>query len=149
MASLRTFLSLTCVLLSACGSEAREPNLPANAKVFPNLPLPPSSQFVSRAGSEDALQIRLFSAKRPDDITMYYRDLLSKGNWRLVSDVKKSDGSVMLYAEQDGPPIWVRIWPTSDRVGTMVELSGVVVGGSADTVKVDRAAAKSSPKPTK
>jgi hypothetical protein len=149
MASLRIFLSLTCVLLSACGSEAREPNLPANAKVFPNLPLPPSSQFVSRAGSEDALQIRLFSAKRPDDITLYYRDLLSKGNWRLVSDVKKSDGSVMLYAEQDGPPIWVRIWPTSDRVGTMVELSGAVVGGSADTVKVDRAASKSSPKPTK
>lgn len=149
MPYLRVFLSLTCGLLVACGSEAREPNLPANAKVFPNLPLPPSSQFISRAGSEDALQIRLFSTNRPDDITAYYRNLLSRGNWRLMSDVKKSDGSVMFYAEQDGPPIWVRVWPTSDGVGTMVELSGVVLAGPTDTAQVDQAGAKPSSRPAR
>ena len=41
---------------------------------------------------------------------------------------KRPDGSVALYAEQDGPPLWVRIWPTSDSAGTMVELAGAMVG---------------------
>jgi hypothetical protein len=138
-----------CALLVACGSEPREPQLPANAKVFPDLPLPPSAHFVSRAGSEEALQIRLFSAKRLDEITKYYRDLLSRGRWRLVSDVKRPDGSVMLYAEQDGPPIWVRIWPTNDTAGTMVELSGAVITTQPDSVKLNQSGSKTAPKPAK
>ena len=119
----------------ACGSESRAPKPPDTFTVFPNLPLPPSSQFVSRSGSEDALQIRLLSSGTPDQVTAYYRDVLSKGRWRLVSDLKKPDGSVVLYAEQDGPPIWVRIWPTSDGAGTMVELAGAIVGKKGDSVR--------------
>ena len=126
---------LVCALLGACGSEPPPAKLPDALKVFPNLPLPPSSQFVSRSGSEDALQIQLVSATRPEDVTEYYRDALSKGKWRLVSDIKNKDGSVVLYAEQDGTPIWVRIWPTSDSASTMVELAGAVVGRKADSVR--------------
>jgi len=96
--------------------------------VFPNLPLPPEAKFVSRAGSADALQITLFSPAKADAVTDYYRNQLSMGKWRLVGDVKRPDGSVALYAEQDGPPLWVRIWPTSDSAGTMVELAGAMVG---------------------
>jgi hypothetical protein len=88
---------------------------------------------VSRSGNEETLQIRLLSAKKVDEITKYYRDLLNGKGWRLVSDVKKSDGSVMLYAEQDGPPIWIKIWPTSDKLGTLVELSGAVVAKRTDS----------------
>ena len=121
--------------MAACGSEPRAPKTPDTFAVFPHLPLPPSSQFVSRSGSEDALQIRLLSSGSPDEVTDYYREVLSKGRWRLVSDVKKPDGSVVLYAEQDGPPIWVRIWPTSDGAGTMVELAGAVVGKKGDSVR--------------
>lgn len=135
------------MLLVACGSESRAPKPPDTFTVFPNLPLPPSAQFVSRAGSEDALQIRLLSAGTPDKVTEYYRDVLSKGKWRLVSDVKKPDGSVALYAEQEGPPIWVRIWPTSDGAGTMVELAGAVVGTGGDSVKLNRSGSKTIPKP--
>lgn len=135
MPSSRLAFRLACVLLAACGSEPRAPKPPDTFTVFPNLPLPPSSQFVSRAGSEDALQLRLLSSGSPDQVTEYYRDVLSQGKWRLVSDVKKPDGSVVLYAEQDGPPIWVRIWPTSDGAGTMVELAGAVVGKKGDSVQ--------------
>jgi len=137
----RLVVSVACALLVACGSEPRGPKLPSSVAVFPNLPLPPSAQFVSRSGNEETLQIRLLSAKKPDEITKYYRDLLKGKGWRLVSDVKRPDGSVMLYAEQDGPPIWVRIWPTSDGAGTMVELSGAVVAKPTDSTKT-------SPKPT-
>ena len=122
-----------CALLVACSSEPPPPKLPASVTVFPNLLLPPSAQFVSRSGNEETLQIRLLSAKKVDEITKYYRDLLNGKGWRLISDVKKSDGSVMLYAEQDGPPIWVKIWPTSDKLGTLVELSGAVVAKRTDS----------------
>ena len=131
----RLAFGLAGVLLASCGSEPRAPKPPDTFAVFPHLPLPPSSQFVSRSGSEDALQIRLLSSAGPDQVTDYYREVLSKGRWRLVSDVKRPDGSVVLYAEQDGPPIWVRIWPTTDGAGTMVELAGALVGKKGDSVQ--------------
>jgi hypothetical protein len=122
-------LSVACALVLGCGSESPPPpKLPDAFAVFPNLPLPAEPQIVSRAGSSDALQITLFSPAKTDAVVDYYRDQLSGGKWRLVGDVKRPDGSVALYAEQDGPPLWVRIWPTSDSAGTMVELGGAVVG---------------------
>ncbi len=110
--------------------------------MFPNLPLPPGARFVSRAGSADALQITMFSPSEATAVVEYYRDALSKGKWRLVSDQKKPDGKVVLYAEQDGPPIWVSVWPTSDKAGTMVQLAGAVL--AKDSVKAGTGAA---PKP--
>lgn len=128
MPSPRLYLSLACALLLGCRSDSTPPKPPDAFAVFPNLPLPPDAKFVSRAGSADALQITLFSPAKADAVTDYYRNQLSMGKWRLVGDVKRPDGSVALYAEQDGPPLWVRIWPTSDSAGTMVELAGAMVG---------------------
>jgi hypothetical protein len=122
------------VLLVACGRDAAPPAETADAfKVFPNLPLPPGAKFVSRAGSSDALQITMFSPTEAKYVVEYYRDVLSKGRWRLVSDQKKPDGKVILYAEQDGPPIWISVWPTTDSAGTMVQLAGAVL--AKDSVK--------------
>jgi len=128
MPSPRFYFSVACALLLGCGSEPPPPKPPDVSAVFPNLPLPPEAMLVSRAGSSDALQITLFSPAKTDAVIDYYRNHLSGGKWRLVGDVKRPDGSVALYAEQDGPPLWVRIWPTSDSAGTMVELAGAVVG---------------------
>jgi hypothetical protein len=83
---------------------------------------------VSRAGSGDALQITVHTPADEAKVTDYYRNLLSQGDWRLVSDTKGRDGVTALYAEHDGPPLWVRIWKASDRQGTMVQLTGAVVG---------------------
>jgi hypothetical protein len=116
--------------------------------VFPNLPLPPEAKFVSRSGSADALQLTLFSPTKTEVVTQYYRDRLSGGKWRLVGDVKRPDGSVALYAEQDGPPLWVRIWPTSDRAGTMVELVGALLEKGKDSVGLNQSESKTAPKPT-
>jgi hypothetical protein len=147
MSAFRVVLVLAGVGLGACGSESREPKLPASVTVFPNLPLPPSAQFVSRSGSEETLQIRLHSANKADDVIRYYRRVFSGNEWRLVGDTKSRDGSVTLYAEQNGPPIWVRIWPTSDGVGTMVELSGAVVSTAADTTGLAKKGPQASPRP--
>jgi hypothetical protein len=143
------FFSVVCAVLLACGSESPGPKPPNAFTVFPNLPLPPGAEFVSRAGSADALQITLFSPTNAAEVTAYYRNVLSKGKWRLVGDAKKPDGSVVLYAEQDGPPMWVRIWPTSDKAGTMVELVGAMVGKGKDSVKLDQSGSKTAPQPTK
>ncbi len=145
----RLYLSLVCVLLLGCGSDSPQPKPPDTFTVFPNLPLPPNSKFVSRAGSADALQLTLFSASKADAVTDYYRNQLSGGKWRLVGDVKRPDGSVALYAEQDGPPLWVRIWPTSDSAGTMVELSGAMVGKGKGIDSVGRSGPKPAPQPKK
>jgi hypothetical protein len=124
-----------CAVLLACSPEAAPPKPPDTFTVFPQLPLPPGAQFVSRAGSEDALQLTLFSPAGAESVAEYYRGVLSKGKWRLIGDAKKSDGSVVLYAEQDGPPMWVRIWPTTDKAGTMVQLSGAVVAKDSGAAK--------------
>jgi hypothetical protein len=60
-----------------------------------------------------------------------YRTMLSHGGWRLVNDMRDRDGSLVLLAEQDGPPLWVRIKSTDDSSGTIVELNGAVVPATA------------------
>lgn len=135
MSPFRVWLSAAGLVLLACGSEPRAPKPPEFAAAFANLPLPPGPEFVSRAGSADALQITLRTSVDAAQVADYYRSTLSRGNWRLVSDIKNADGSASFYAEQDGPPLWVRIWKASDRPGTMVQLTGAVV--ARDSVKRD------------
>ncbi len=139
MPPFRQILSIAGVVLLACRSEPRDsqPPPPAFAKAFSNLPLPREPELVSRAGSPDALQLTVHSPAGVDEVTEYYRTVLSNTPWRLVSDRKNPDSSTVLYAEHNGPPLWVRIWKLGDR-GTMVELTGAVI--QKDSVK------KSSPK---
>jgi hypothetical protein len=144
MPSPKYLLIILGAAVLGCGSEP-PPKPPDALVVFPNLPLPPNAQFVSRAGGADALQITLFSPAAASGVTEYYRQTLSKGKWRLLSDVKKPDGSIVLYAEQDGPPMWVRIWPTSDGAGTMVELAGAVI--RKDSTQADQPEQKAASKP--
>src|SRR3954451_24788282 len=128
MPSLSYWICGITLVVLACRSEPRnsQPTLPDAAKAFSNLPLPPDPELVSRAGSADALQLTVFSPADFDRVTEFYRKVLSGEHWRLVSDKKTADGAVVLYAEQKGPPLWVRIWRLGDR-GTMVELTGAVV----------------------
>jgi hypothetical protein len=117
---------LAGVLLLACGSEQSKPKVPSLTQAFSNLPLPPNPEFVSQSGSVDALQITFRSPADQEKVAEYYRAVLTNGKWRLVSDLKNRDGSTTLYAEQDGPPLWVKIWKSTARPGTMVQLTGAV-----------------------
>lgn len=117
------------VLVSAAGLLAcAEPKkgLPIQ-EALPNLPLPPAAEMLSREGGEDAIQIRFHSSVDVAGIAAYYRDLLGKPPWRLVSDTPGADGTITLYAEQEGPPIWVTIRKTPEGTGSLIELAGAKV----------------------
>jgi hypothetical protein len=133
MSPLRTLSSVAFAVLLACGSEPRGPKPPRLEAAFSELPLPPQPELVSQAGSADALQLTVHSSADVSLVADYYRNILSTGNWRLVSDSKDAEGAVVLYAEQKGPPMWVRIWKPRDQGGTMVQLTGAVV--AKDSVK--------------
>lgn len=142
----KRWLHAAVVVLLGCGSEPRAPTPPPFGKAFSDLPLPPNPEMVSRAGSADALQITVRTPVDVGRVTEYYRNALSRGNWRLVSDIKSPDGSTALYAEHDGPPLWVRIWKQSDGPGTMVQLTGAVL--AQDSVKLRNKADSSTKRST-
>jgi hypothetical protein len=126
----KIWAGVAVLALVAC--KDKDPQTPKISQVLPNLPLPPNASVVSKSGGSDALQITLISPAKVKDVETYYRAVLSKNGWRLVNDMRDRDGSVVLLAEQDGPPLWVRIKSTDDSVATMVELAGAVM---ADTTK--------------
>ncbi len=133
MPKIRVWLSLSVILFAACQPEPRAPKPPEFNEAFSGLLLPPKPEFVSRAGGADALQITVRTPIAMAEVADYYRALLTQGDWRLVSDIKNADGSTALYAEHNGPPLWVRIWKPIDHPGTMVQLTGAVV--RQDSVK--------------
>src|SRR5215210_565155 len=122
----RFFALLASAFLIACGSEQPDSPPPGFAKAFANLPLPPDPEFVSRSGGSDALQITFHSPAEVPQVIAYYRQALTRNRWRLVSHTDNPDGSAVLYAEQEGPPLWVRI-SKSSRGGATVELTGAVI----------------------
>jgi hypothetical protein len=122
-------------VLTLVACKDRAPEAPDISQVFPNLPLPPQASVVSRSSGSDALQITLMSAAKVGDVEAYYRHTLSKNGWRLVNNMRDRDGSVVLFAERDGPPLWVRIKSTDDSVATLVELSGALIADPAKRAK--------------
>jgi hypothetical protein len=57
--------------------------------------------------------------------------VLSTGPWDLVSDEQDAEGARVLYAEREGPPIWVRIYKATGAEGSIVEISGAVPKAAA------------------
>jgi hypothetical protein len=112
--------------LALVGCGERAPKTPKVSEVFPNLPLPPQATFISRSGGPEALQLTLRSPHKVDAVAAYYRAVLQRGNWTLVNDARDSEGAIVLFAKQNGPPLWVRLRSTDDSTGTLVELSGAV-----------------------
>ena len=121
----KTGLLVLCLGLAACGDRA--PKTASLHDAMPFVPLPPGATFVQRSGGPDAVQIRLRSPAKADAIAAYYRGVLQKNGWRLVSDQTDKDGATVLFAEKKGPPLWVRVQQAKDGNGTLVDLAGAVV----------------------
>jgi len=135
MLKTRLLVSVACVVLLACESESRKPKPPAFQDAFSTLPLPPNPELVSQVGGAGALQLTIHTPADERVVTTYYRRLLTQGKWRLVSDIKGKDGVTVLYAEHDGPPLWVRIWRANDRSGSMVQLTGAVLDKDSTSIQ--------------
>ena len=126
-------IGLAVLALVAC--KDREPKMPKVSQVFPTLPLPLNPTIISKSGSPDALQLTVRSASRVKDVEGYYRTMLNKDGWKLTNDMRDKDGSLVLLAERDGPPLWVRIKSAEDSLTTLVELNGAVLAGGAKPEK--------------
>ncbi len=125
-----------CATLAGCGD--RTPKQPKMADVFPNLPLPPGASLVGKSGGPDALQLTLRSSRPSAEVEAYYKRVFSADGWRLVNQFKSADGATVLLAQQNGPPLWVRIIP-QDSTTTVVELAGAVME-RRDTTKIKKSA---------
>lgn len=122
------------LVLGACSGEQRV-ETPELVDVMPIVPLPPDSRLVARLGSDDALQFTFQSRHKEEDLVAYYRGMFIKEPWTLISDAKGPEGEIILYAENDGTPLWVRIARTAGAPGSTVQLSGALV--SSDAALVD------------
>jgi hypothetical protein len=129
----KIWAGMAILALVAC--KDKSPPSPKVSEVFPNLPLPPNATLVSRSGGTDALQITLRSSAKAKDVERYYRTALTKNGWRLLNDMREKDGTVVLFAERNGPPLWVRIKSTDDSAATLVELAGAILPDSATRAK--------------
>ena len=128
-----TKIRVGLAVLALIGCRDKPPEMAKVSEVFPNLPLPPASSLVSREGSAEALKLTLLAKARPAQVEAYYRDALSSRNgWRLVSDARDAEGAVVLLAQQDGRPLWVRIQSTDDSATTKVELAGALTRVKSD-----------------
>ena len=128
---------------AACGHDA-PPKSPKFSEVLPSVPLPPNPTFVSKSGGEDALQITVRSPAGADAVADYYRHLFKSGGWKLVNEAR-GQGAVVLFAEQNGKPLWVRVRSADDGSGTLVDLAGARLTEKKDSA---RTAATAGPKPT-
>ena len=59
-----------------------------------------------------------------------------------MSDTRQPDSTVVLYAEQSGHPMWVRIKPTGQSA--RVELMGAIPGADSAYARAAKAARDSS-----
>ena len=129
------------LVLAACGGDD-QPKQASVSEAMPNIPLPPNAEFISKSGSADALQLVFQSPATADYVLRYYRDAFSAGAWKLVSDTRQPDSTVVLYAEQSGHPMWVRVKPTGQTA--RVELMGAIPGADSAYARAARAAHDSS-----
>lgn len=123
-------LVLALAVFSACRSDVQVDQAKMS-DALPILLVPPASQVVGRSGSEDALQITFRSQWDEERLAGYYRELLSREPWDLVNDAEDREGATVLYAERDGPPLWIRIDKAVGAAGSLVEISGAVTGLSS------------------
>lgn len=122
-------LALCAALAAGCsgGREAAQEDAPParTPPVLAGVPIFPSFELVDTAGTADAARVTLRIAAPPDSVMAFYRRELSKGGWRISSEVPDS-GGVDFYAERDGPPLWVQIRPGLPPGTTRLSLIGAV-----------------------
>lgn len=120
-----TLLLLSIVTLAACQTKDAAPveEIPVTVpEVFPNLPLPPGGQVVSRQGTGSALQMVFSTPTSGDSIATYYRDVLAKPPYQLINE-SINEGVVAFFVEQDGPSMWVTVQGLPAG-GTLVTIVG-------------------------
>jgi hypothetical protein len=115
--------------LLGCGDK---PDKPADiSATLPNLPLPRQPTLVSKSGGANTLMITLSSPAKIAEVEAYYHSVLTGPGWKLIKQSTDRTGAITMLAEQNGPPLWVRIRSKPDSTGTLVDLAGAVVDSAS------------------
>lgn len=119
---MRHSLLVLAVLLAAC-SDPKPPEAKF-ADALPLIPAPPNATILNRESGVDAIKVRFSTTIAVQNVALYYRDLLSKAPYNLVSDTKMADSSIAMYAEHPGhPSLWVTI-SSNGGGGAFVDIAG-------------------------
>ena len=126
-------LALCAALAAGCaggdGASRQDTTTARRPPVLAGVPLYTGSRVLDTTGTSDAAMLTVSVPARPDSVAAFYRRELVGGGWRIVGD-RQEDGGVDLFAERDGPPLWVQVRPGRLVGSSRVTLIGAV-GGAA------------------
>ena len=95
-------------LLVACAGKEEKP--PATPNVLSGVPVLTGSQLIDTTRTPEAAGAVFFLQMPPDTVAALYRAILMANRWRIVGDLR-DQGGTDLYAEREGPPLWIQIRP--------------------------------------
>ena len=119
-------LPLLAAAVAIAGCHKAPPKQVSLNAAFHLIPLPPNAQALVQEGGTEAMQFVFVTPVSPDSVLAYYRKVLSADPFHLVNE-QALGKSTALYAEEDGPPIWVTISPNGS------EGSQIIIAGAKDS----------------
>jgi hypothetical protein len=125
-------MSLTLAPLAACqtGNAPDGEAKKAGLEVLPNIPMPPGGEILTAQNTDEAMQMIAVTEQSTDSVLTYYRSLLTKEPYRLVSETTSPDGMTSFYVEQDGPGLWIMVQKNGET-GAMVTIAGAMTDSAA------------------
>jgi hypothetical protein len=119
---------LAALALAACtgGDNAgQDESAVKTPPVLVGVPFIEGSEVVDTSGTREAARVTFLIPMPSDSVAAFYRRRLAAEGWRIVGDVADA-GGVDLYAERNGPPLWVHIRPGQQPNTTLCALIGAI-----------------------
>ncbi len=141
----RRSLLVGLILLASCerpGEGTADRALAAEA-LKDVLAFPPSA-VVSVSAGADAAQAAFTTPAPLETVVGWYRVNLKLNDWVVKSDQPMPDGSIAIYAERRGKPLWITLRRNSGGPGTSYTLVGTLPG--ADSTGAQRSGSSMSSK---
>jgi hypothetical protein len=145
--SVKTPILLAAALgLALAGCISKEGDRPAGAstpQLFKGVPIPREAHVVDTASTPEAVRAVLRVNVPSELVLAFYRRELPNAGFRIIGDLGDS-AQADLYAQRDGPPLWVQVRRGQQPGTTVFTLIGAL-GGAAD--RRDSAAADTVRRP--
>jgi hypothetical protein len=128
-------VAATLVAIVACVAKDDTHQPVRTPLVLAGVPIPDVARVVDTVGTADAVRVVLTIAWPPDSVAAFYRRELPKAGFRIVGDLADST-RIDLYAQREGPPLWVQVRPARQGNGSEYTIIGAVGGAAGQGVPV-------------